>query len=135
MSSMQRVDQIASHLMPPAAAGLKFRVSNGVAEITLANERQRNPLSYATLKALEEILLSINPGWKYSEDWVGVGSMPEKPTKEQLDRQGDLGKNLAKQGVNLDIGVVVIRAEGPIFSSGHNLKEFSRSVPEQRVSR
>ncbi|KAI9010062.1 ClpP/crotonase-like domain-containing protein [Hyaloraphidium curvatum] len=135
MSAEPRVSQIASHLSSgPAAAsdGLPtLELSpTGVATITLRDSRRRNPLGFAVLEKLEKLLLSLNPSWKYSHDWVGLDGLPDVPTGRDLDREGDFGERLGRLGVNPAVGVVVIRAEGPIFSSGHDLKEFVRPDPE-----
>jgi hypothetical protein len=121
----QRVEQVASHLAAPQPGNLppSLVVKDGVATITLSAPAKRNPLSYNTLVTLEQHLKSINPRWEYTgEDWFGLSEMPEVPSQSDLDRQGDMGQKLVKLGVNVDIGCVVIRAEGPIFSSGHDLK-------------
>lgn len=120
MAASSRVTQISEHLKSPTPTqeGLPtLELSDsGVATITLSLPGRRNPLSLATLKQLESHLLSLNPGWKWSEDWIGLKGLPDAPTKSELQKNGDVGKRLGKEfGVNPAVGCIVIKAMGPVF--------------------
>ncbi|KAI9002545.1 enoyl-CoA hydratase [Hyaloraphidium curvatum] len=79
-----------------------------LARVNINNERKRNALSYDVLADLEAQLKAVNPGWEYRDGWLDLD-----------DIEGSL------RGVNRKCKVVVLESAGPVFSSGHDLKEMA----------
>lgn len=50
-----------------------------------------------------------------------------------LKMMEELTNNITKDQNDLELRVIVIKAEGPIFSAGHNLKELVCAVSEMLV--
>jgi hypothetical protein len=115
MPSHQRLVQLQNHLSSPPSEDLvltKYSSNRRIVTIAINNARHANCLSVAVLTALLSALQSINPQIKLEEslDSEDPISFAERVSKSHMP--GQIPK------------VVIIKSEGKVFCSGHDLKEL-----------
>lgn len=114
--SSTRLSQIQKHLTPSTQLILSSYSTDGrVITLTINNAVRANCLSTPVLEELLAALQSINP--EITLDSTVEGEDPIRFAKRVVQSHGS--RKVPK--------VVIIKAAGKIFSSGHDLKEFHNS--------
>ncbi len=90
--------------------------------LTLKNPARRNVLSRAMLVAIRDGLIGL---LRSPETSGATGSASAEPV-----RRGPQSLSLS----NADVRCIVLRAAGPAFSAGHDLREIVEASPEERES-
>ena len=94
---------LQSFSMP--APGLQIEVTwTGVATVRLTDDRRRNPLTNGILGALGDWLRNLEGKWPDFHDVRATGTAVIAPSSS--------------------VRCVVLEAEGPVFSAGHDFKDF-----------
>lgn len=103
------------------------------AYLVLDNPKRRNALSFEALKSLKKQLVDLNTSSDgklrllpvFQDPWLKRLNDASTGSKRDYQRYGWLVDSSEWNRVRQDMPtVLVLRSEGPIFSSGHDLKEM-----------